>query len=59
MLNAFNNPVGIAIDTHAKRICNRLGLSAESEPIKIEKDLLKILKKRIFERCKSFISLSW
>lgn len=45
MLNAFNNPVGIAIDTHAKRICNRLGLSTESDPIKIEKDLLKILKK--------------
>ena len=45
MLNAFNNPVGIAIDTHAKRICNRLGLSKETEPLKIEKDLLKILKK--------------
>ncbi len=27
MLEAFNNPQGIAIDTHAKkRICNRIGL---------------------------------
>ena len=41
MLNAFNNPIGIAVDTHAKRISNRLGLSRESEPLKIEQDLLK------------------
>ena len=45
MLNAFNKPTGIAIDTHAKRICNRIGLSTQTEPIKIEQDLLKILKK--------------
>lgn len=43
MLEAFNKPVGIAIDTHAKRIANRIGLSKEKEPIKIEKDLLKIV----------------
>ncbi|MBQ5502938.1 MAG: endonuclease III, partial [Selenomonas sp.] len=32
MLEAFNNPQGIAVDTHAKRISNRIGLSNESEP---------------------------
>ena len=42
LLDAFNNPVGIAIDTHCKRISNRLGLSCESDPEKIEQDLLKI-----------------
>ena len=42
MLEAFNNPVGIAVDTHAKRISNRLGLSVEASPEKIELDLLKI-----------------
>ena len=42
MLNAFNNPVGIAVDTHAKRISNRIGLSNQSDPSKIEQDLLKI-----------------
>lgn len=42
MLEAFNNPVGIAVDTHAKRISNRLGLSLETTPEKIELDLLKI-----------------
>ncbi len=41
MLEAFNNPIGIAVDTHAKRISNLVGLSKESEPEKIEQDLLK------------------
>ena len=45
MLEAFNNPCGIAVDTHAKRISNRIGFSNESEPTKIEQDLLKIFDK--------------
>ena len=36
MLEAFNKPVGIAVDTHAKRISNKMGFSSESEPSKIE-----------------------
>lgn len=42
MLEAFNSPQGIAVDTHAKRISNLIGLSSDSDPIKIEQDLLKI-----------------
>ncbi len=45
MLEVFKNPVGIAVDTHAKRISNRIGLSNESTPEKIEQDLLKIFPK--------------
>ena len=45
MLNAFNSPCGIAVDTHAKRISNRIGLSNNTEPYKIEKDLLKQIPK--------------
>ena len=45
MLEAFNNPQGIAVDTHAKRISNLTGLSKEKDPEKIEKDLLKLLPK--------------
>ena len=41
MLEAFNNPQGIAVDTHVKRISNRIGFSKQSEPEKIEQDLLK------------------
>ena len=45
MLNAFNSPCGIAVDTHAKRISNRIGLSSNTEPDKIEQDLLKQIPK--------------
>ena len=41
MLEVFQNPQGIAVDTHCKRIANRLGLSTEKDPSKIEQDLLK------------------
>lgn len=41
MLEAFHNPQGIAVDTHAKRISNRVGFSKQSDPEKIEQDLLK------------------
>lgn len=45
LLNAFGIAEGIAIDTHAKRISNRIGFSSETDPEKIEKDLLKIFPK--------------
>lgn len=45
LLNAFGISEGIAIDTHAKRISNRIGFSSETDPEKIEKDLLKIFPK--------------
>lgn len=41
MTEAFNDTKGIAVDTHAKRISNKLGLSDKKEPKKIEEDLLK------------------
>lgn len=48
MLEAFHNPVGIAVDTHAKRISNKVGFSKEEDPIKIEKDLLKVIPKKYY-----------
>ena len=48
MLEAFHNPQGIAVDTHAKRIANKIGFSKESEPEKIEKDLLKVISKEYY-----------
>lgn len=45
LLEAFGIANGIAIDTHAKRISNRIGLSDETEPEKIEQDLLKVFSK--------------
>ena len=48
MLEAFHNPQGIAVDTHAKRISNRIGFSKESDPLKVEQDLLKIITKEYY-----------
>ncbi len=49
MLEAYNDPRGIAIDTHAKRIAARVGLSNEKEPSKIEQDLLKLIPKEYYK----------
>lgn len=48
MLEAFYNPQGIAVDTHAKRIANRIGFSKETDPLKIEQDLLKVIPKEYY-----------
>ena len=42
MLEAFNKPQGVAVDTHAKRLSNRIGFSDKDTPEKIEQDLLKL-----------------
>ena len=36
---------GIVVDTHVSRVSNRLGLTSETDPKKIEKDLMKIIPK--------------
>ena len=45
LLEVFGKAEGIAVDTHAKRISNLMGLSNKKEPEKIEQDLLKIFPK--------------
>lgn len=45
MLEAFGDAQGIAVDTHARRISNKIGFSSQNEPEKIEQDLLKQFKK--------------
>jgi endonuclease-3 len=40
--NAYNINSGIVVDTHVKRISNLLGLTRHDDPIKIEKDLMKV-----------------
>jgi endonuclease III len=41
--NAFDMDEGVVVDTHVRRLSNRLGLSKENEPEKIERDLLEIV----------------
>jgi endonuclease-3 len=40
---AYGIGVGIVVDTHVKRVSNRLGLTAESDPEKIERDLMALV----------------
>jgi len=44
--NAFGIASGIVVDTHVRRLSNRLGLTEESNPEKIERDLVKIVPKK-------------
>ena len=41
--NAFDIHEGVVVDTHVKRVTARLGLTDETNPEKIERDLMKIL----------------
>ena len=45
LLEAFDICVGVAVDTHAKRLSNRIGFSNQTEPLKIEMDLIKKVPK--------------
>ena len=39
--NAYGIEAGIVVDTHVARLSKRLGLTKHTDPVKIEKDLLK------------------
>jgi endonuclease-3 len=42
---AFGIASGVVVDTHVQRISHRLDLTKEIEPVKIEKDLMRIIPK--------------
>ncbi len=44
--SAFKKAEGIAVDTHVKRLSFRLGLTEESNPDKVERDLMGIVPKK-------------
>ena len=43
--NAFNMSEGIVVDTHVKRISFLLGLTKNTDPEKIEQDLMRLFPK--------------
>ena len=45
MGTAFGIPSGVVVDTHVSRIAQRLGLTKNTDPNKIEQDLMKIIPK--------------
>ena len=40
----YGNPEGIAVDTHVSRLSFRLGLTKQKDPVRIERDLMKLFE---------------
>ena len=49
LAHAFGIIEGVTVDTHVKRLSNRLGLTKHSNPIHIEQDLMKLLPQSEWE----------
>lgn len=46
LFNGFGKVEGIAVDTHVRRLSQRLGLTKNQDPEKIEQDLMKLLDRK-------------
>jgi len=46
----LGNPQGIVVDTHVRRLSQRLGLTKEDDPVKIERDLMKLVPREDWGR---------
>jgi endonuclease III len=44
------NPQGIVVDTHVRRLSQRLGLTKQEDPVKIEQDLMKLVPREDWAR---------
>lgn len=42
LLGTCHGHQGVIVDTHCKRVSNRLGFTRNSDPVKIEQDLMKV-----------------
>lgn len=49
LANAFGINSGVTVDTHVKRLAFRLGLTKQTDPGKVEKDLMKLLPRPEWE----------
>lgn len=43
LAHAFGIHAGVTVDTHVKRLSQRLGLTEQTQPLQIERDLIKLL----------------
>jgi len=46
--NAFGINEGVVVDTHVGRLSLRLGLTTESDPVKVEQDLMKLFPQELW-----------
>lgn len=49
LAHAFGINAGVTVDTHVTRLSNRLGFTKHEDPIRIERDLMKLLPQRDWE----------
>ncbi|WP_107666468.1 endonuclease III [Cyanothece sp. BG0011] len=49
LAHAFGINAGVTVDTHVKRLSQRLGLTKATDPVKIEKDLMALLPQKDWE----------
>jgi endonuclease-3 len=49
LAHAFGILQGVTVDTHVRRLSQRLGLSVETDPVKIERDLMKLVPQADWE----------
>ncbi|MCG9891233.1 MAG: endonuclease III [Thermosynechococcaceae cyanobacterium MS004] len=43
LAHAYGINAGVTVDTHVKRLTYRLGLTKETDPVKVERDLMRLL----------------
>lgn len=48
--SAFGKNEGVAVDTHVIRVAGRLGLTKQTDPVKIEQDLMALLPQKDWTR---------
>jgi len=44
--NAFGSNIGVVVDTHVTRLSQRLALTRQTDPVKIERDLILLFPKK-------------
>jgi endonuclease-3 len=44
------NPQGVVVDTHVRRLSQRLGLTKQADPVKIERDLMRLVPREDWAR---------
>jgi endonuclease III len=49
LAHAYGIIQGVTVDTHVKRLSGRLGLTTETDPVKIERDLMRLLPQEDWE----------
>ena len=49
LAHAYGINAGVTVDTHVKRLSNRLGLTSQTHPVKVERDLMPLLPQEDWE----------